>query len=102
MTCPVQESLNAAESTVSDLKESLALQQNGRAETDAKYQIALTELDVIKAELKTFKKDAETSQAAPTKRAEDAKGRLKTVTDELNNLKSHISRMIGAVFGKYS
>ena len=85
---------------MSDLKKSLALQQESQAEADAKYQIALTELDVIKAELKAFKKSAETSQAALTKRAEDAEGRLKTMTDELSKLKGHISRMVGAVFGK--
>ena len=101
MTCPMQESLNAAESNVSDLKKSLALQQESRADVDAKYQIAWTELDVIKAELKTLKKSAETSQAALTKRVEDAEGHLKMVTEELIGLKQHISRMTEAIFGKY-
>ena len=100
MTCLVQESLNIAEANVTDLKKSLALQQEGRAEANAKWQIALTELEKIKIELETFKKTAKTSQTVLTKHAEDAEGRLKAVTGELTGLKQHISRMTEAVFGK--
>jgi hypothetical protein len=48
-----------------------------------------------------FKKTAETEQAALTKRADDAEGQLKLVSEELQTLKRHISRMTSAIFGKY-
>ena len=86
---------------MTELKKSLAVQQEGRAEASAKWQIALTELEKIRTELESYKKSAETSQAALTKHAEDAKGHLKMVTEELTGLKRHISRMTEAVFGKH-
>ena len=96
----MQESLNAADLVVTDLKKSLAQQQTGLAETEEKWQLCSIELEKVKADFEAYKQTGETKQAALLKRAEDAEGQLQPVTEELSNLKSHISRMIGAVFGK--
>ena len=45
----MQETLNVAESSLTDLRKNLALQQDARAEADAKWRLSSTELEKIKA-----------------------------------------------------
>ena len=91
----MQEALIAAESN-------FAAQQAARAEADNKWRVAVTELEKTRADLDAYKKTAETEKATLTKRANDAEGRLKVVSDELQSLKQHIFKMTNAIFGKYS
>ena len=86
---------------MTDLRKSLALQQDTWAEADTKWWLYTMELEKIKTELEAYKKSAEANQAALTKRAEDAEGRLKPITKELIKLKHHIARMTKAIFGKH-
>ena len=90
----LQEALKAAES------ERVA-QQVARATADDKWRVAVSELEKARAELTAYQKTAESEKTALTKRADDAESRLKTVSDELQTLKNHISRMTSAIFGKY-
>ena len=90
----MQEALTAAESN-------FALQQAARAEADNKWRVAVTELEKIRAKLAAYQKMAEAEKAVLTKRADNAENRLKTVSDELQTLKNHISRMTSAIFGKH-
>ena len=90
----MQEALKAAESE-------RAAQQVARAVADDKWQVAITELEKTRAELTAYQKMAESEKTLLTKRADDAESWLKTVSDELQTLKKHISRMTSAIFGKY-
>ena len=91
-----QETLAQTESELGDLKKNLSGQQDARAKSEEKYQLALAELEKLKAELKR----AQADQDASIKRAEKAEARLATVQQELSGLKRHISNMTQAVFGK--
>ena len=77
-----------------------AAQQVARAAADDKWRVAIAELEKTQAELTAYQKTAESEKIILTKRANDAESRLKTVSDELQTLKSHISRMTAAIFGK--
>ena len=90
----LQEALKAAESD-------RAAQQVARAEADNKWRVAVTELEKVRAELAAYQKTAEAEKAVLTKRADNAENRLKTVSDELQTLKNHISIMTSAIFGKH-
>ena len=90
----LQEALKAAESD-------RAAQQVARAEADNKWRVAVTELEKVQAELAAYQKTAEAEKAVLTKRADNAENRLKTVSDELQTLKNHISIMTSAIFGKH-
>ena len=90
----MQEALAAAESN-------FAAQQAARAEADQKWQVAMTELEKIRAELAAYQKTAEAEKTTLTKRADDAERRLRVVSDELQSLKHHISRMTSAIFDKH-
>ncbi|KAI4968566.1 hypothetical protein ZWY2020_045896 [Hordeum vulgare] len=70
-------------------------EQDARAKSEEKYQLALAELEKLKAELKR----AQADQDATIKRAEKAEARLATMQQELSGLKRHISNMTQAVFG---
>ncbi|KAI5008166.1 hypothetical protein ZWY2020_009214 [Hordeum vulgare] len=91
----VVETLAQTESALGDLKKNLSGQQDARAKSEEKYQLALAELEKLKAELKR----AQADQDAAIKRAEKAEARLATVQQELSGLKHHISNMTQAVFG---
>ena len=93
-----QETLAQTESELGDLKKNLSGQQDARAKSEEKYQLALAELEKLKAELKR----AQADQDAAIKRAEKAEARLATVQRELSGLKRHISNMTQAVFGKFT
>ena len=90
-----------AESDLTGINESLAVQQTTRSEAEKKWRVAVKELEKTQADFAAFKKTAESEQAALTKRADDAEGRLKVASEELQTLKRHISRMTSAIFGKY-
>ena len=94
LSCVMQEALTTAESN-------FAVQQAARAEADKKWRVAMAELEKTHAELVAYQKTAEAEKAVLTKRADDAEGRLKVVSDELQSLKQHISRMTSAIFGKH-
>ena len=89
-----QEALKTAESE-------RATQQVARATADDKWQVAIAELEKVRAEFTAYQKTAESEKTVLTKRVDDAESRLKTVSDELQTLKNHISRMTSAIFGKY-
>jgi chromosome segregation ATPase len=97
----IQDNLEAAESELTSLRGNLASQQTARSEAENKWRIAIEELEKMQVEFALFRKTAETEQAALTKRADDAEGRLKLVSEELQTLKRHISRMTSAIFGKH-
>ena len=90
----LQEALKAVESD-------RAAQQVARADADNKWRVAVAELEKARAELAAHQKTVESEKAVLTKRADDAESRLKTVSDELQTLKNHISRMTSAIFGKH-
>ena len=90
-----------AESSLTDLRKNLALQQDARAEADAKWRLSSTELEKTKADFEAYKQSVEAEQATLVKRAEDAEGQLKPVAKELTSLKRHVSRMTEAVFCKH-
>ena len=90
----MQEALEAAESN-------LASQQTARSEADQKWRVAVTELEKTRAELAACKKTAESEKAALTKRTDDSESRFKVVSEELQTLERHISRMTAAIFGKH-
>ena len=90
----MQEALKAAESE-------RAAQQVARPAADDKWRVAVIELEKARAELTAYQKTTEAEKTALIKRADDAESRLKTVSDELQTLKNHISRMTSAFFGKY-
>ena len=90
----IQEALKAAESD-------RAAQQVARAEADNKWRVAVTDLEKVRAKLAAYQKTTEAEKAVLTKRADNAENRLKTVSDELQTLKNHISRMTSAIFGKH-
>jgi chromosome segregation ATPase len=100
MCCTPQDALEVAESEMTRLKDYLASQQTARSEAEDKYRTAVEELEKTQVDFALFKKNTESDQAAMTKRAEDAEGRLTVVSEELQTLKRHISRMTSAVFGK--
>ena len=97
----MQQALDAAESKLTILRENVASQQTARAEAEEKWRVAVEELKKVEDDFAAFKKTAESTQAALTKRANDADQRLKLVSEELQTLKHHISRMTSAIFGKY-
>ena len=78
-----------------------AAQQVARAAADDKWRVAIAELEKVRAEFTAYQKMAESEKTLLTKRADDADSRLETVSDELQTLKNHISRMTSAIFGKY-
>ena len=90
----MQEALRAAESE-------RAAQQVARAEADDKWRVAVSELEKVRAEFTAYQKTAESEKTVLTKCADDAESRLKTMSDELQTLKNHISRMTSAIFGKH-
>ena len=69
---------------------------------ETKWRVAVEDLEKTQVDFVLFKKNTETHQAALTKRAEDAEGRLTTVSAELQALKHQISRMTSAIFGKHT
>ena len=89
-----------AESSLTHLRKNLALQQDARAEADAKWRFSSTQLEKTKADFEDYKQSVKVEQAALVKRVEDAEGRLKPVTEELSSLKRHVARMTKVVFGK--
>ena len=86
---------------MTSLRGNLASQQTARSEAENKWRIAIEELEKMQVEFALFRKTAKTEQTALTKRADDAEGQLKLVSEELQNLKCHISRMTSAIFGKH-
>ena len=90
----LQEALKASESE-------RTAHQVARAVAEDKWRVAVVELEKTRAELTAYRKIAESEKTALVKRADDAESRLKTVSDELQTLKNHISRMTSAIFGKY-
>ncbi|KAI5016403.1 hypothetical protein ZWY2020_006254 [Hordeum vulgare] len=92
---PDAESLIQTESALGDLKKILSDQRDARAKSEEKYQLVLSEMEKLKADLKR----AQVDQDVLTKRAEKAKAKLNTVQQELSSLKRHISNMAQAVFG---
>ncbi|KAI4988300.1 hypothetical protein ZWY2020_029930 [Hordeum vulgare] len=90
-----EETLAQIESALGDLKKNLSGQQDARAKSEEKYQLALAQLEKLKVDLKR----AQADQDAAIKRAEKAEARLATVQQELSGLKRHISNMMQAVFG---
>jgi uncharacterized protein (DUF2141 family) len=97
----IQDALEAAESELTSLKGNLASQQTARSEAENKWRVAIEDLEKTQVDFALFKKTAETEQAALTKRADDAEGRLTVVSEELQSLKRHISRMTSAIFGEF-
>ena len=89
----LQEALKASESE-------RAAHQVARAVAEDKWRAAVVELEKTRAELTAHQKIAESEKAALIKRADDAESRLKTLSEELQTLKNHISRMTSAIFGK--
>ena len=86
---------------MASLKKNLALQQTARSEAETKWRVTVEDLEKTQVDFALFKKNTETHQAALTKHAEDAEGRLTIVSAELQTLKRHISRMTSAIFGKH-
>ncbi|KAI4996000.1 hypothetical protein ZWY2020_040502 [Hordeum vulgare] len=93
-----EEHLAQTESALGDLRKNLAGQQDARAKSEEKCQLALTELVKLKAELN----EAQAEQNAALKRAEKAEATLATVQQERSGLKRHISNMTQAVFEQYT
>ena len=93
--------MDAAESDLAGLKDNIASQQAAWSEAEEKWWVAVEELKKVQADFAAFKKTAESKQVALTKHADDADKRLKLVSEELQTLKCHISRMTSAIFGKY-
>ena len=93
--------MEAAESELTSVKENLDSQQAARSEAEKKWRVAVKELEKTRADFAAFKKTAESEKVALTKRADDAEGQLKVVSEELQSLKRHISRMTSAIFGEY-
>lgn len=58
-----------------------------------KFEAATNELNAVKVSF-------EDEKTTLLKRAEEAEGQLAPVTKELNMLKLHINKMVGAIFGK--
>ncbi|KAI5003145.1 hypothetical protein ZWY2020_030305 [Hordeum vulgare] len=92
--CP-RESLIQTESALGDLKKSLTDQQDAWAKSEEKYQLILSKMEKLKADLKM----AQTDQDALIKRAEKAEAKLDTVQQEVSGLKRRISNMAQAIFG---
>ncbi|KAI4976343.1 hypothetical protein ZWY2020_049950 [Hordeum vulgare] len=90
-----EESLAQAESTLGDLKKSLADQQDAWAKAEEKYQVILADMEKLKA----AKKKSQAYQATALKQAEMAETKLEAVQQELAGLKKHISNMTQAIFG---
>ncbi|KAI4975882.1 hypothetical protein ZWY2020_049489 [Hordeum vulgare] len=78
-----EESLAQVESTLGNLKKSLADQQDARDKAEEKYQVTLAEMEKLKA----TNKKAQADQAAALKRAEKAETKLEAMQQELDGLK---------------
>ncbi|KAI4969612.1 hypothetical protein ZWY2020_000526 [Hordeum vulgare] len=90
-----EESLAQTELALGDLKRNLADQQDARAQSEDKYNLALVELEKLKAELERTQAD----HSAVLTRAEKRKQSRQAVQQELSGLKRHISNMTQAIFG---
>ncbi|KAI5008362.1 hypothetical protein ZWY2020_009410 [Hordeum vulgare] len=65
-----EESFTRAESSLADLKQNLAKQQNARTKGEEKYKLALADMEKMKADHQKFEKKAHADQAAIMKRVE--------------------------------
>ncbi|KAI4997902.1 hypothetical protein ZWY2020_053244 [Hordeum vulgare] len=84
------ESVTWAESSLADLKKNLAEQQDARTEPEEKYQLALADMEKMKADHQKFEKKANADQAAIMKRAEPAEENLEVALQELFGLKTYL------------
>ena len=82
------------------LKKNLEIEQAKRAKAESNWKSSLENIEKIKANFDAERAAWDTENATLLKRAEDAESQLKPVTEELSGLKSRISQMIAAIFGK--
>lgn len=96
-----QEALDTAESPLTGLKKDFDAEQTLWIKAESSLQSSIEELEKVQVAFETERAAFETGKAALIKRAEDAEGQLKPVTEELDGLKHHISHMTQAIFGKW-
>lgn len=92
---------NLSQGMLNDLQQQVQtvskLREEGESPSSAwkeKFEAAASDLNALKASF-------EDERAALLKRMEEAEGQLAPVTEELNMLKLHITKMIGVIFGKF-
>ena len=95
-----QAELNEKENQVKDLSANIQTQQCETSKAKSELKTALENIEQLKQSSGTDRTGWETEKAALLKRAEDAEGALKPVTDELSGLKQQINNMSSAIFGK--
>ena len=89
------------ESQVSDLRQGLKLQQSETSKAKSELKASLEAIEKLKMDFDAERAGWDTDKAALIKKAGDAEAALKLVTEELSDLKQHISQMTAIVFGKY-
>ena len=82
------------------LKKNLEIEQAERAKAESNLKSSLQDTEKIKANFDAERATWDTEKAMLLKRPKDAEGQLKSVIEELSGLKSHISQMTAAIFGK--
>ena len=86
---------------MTDAKTRLAEQEIEIKTTGSKLQLSLSESEKLKTSLVAKKKKIWAEEKTLLiQRAETAKAALGEVTTELTGLKSHVSQMVSAIFGK--
>ena len=88
------------ESEIVDLKNRVAAQETETQKANSKFEFSVSEQEKLKKNFESEKKAWVDERASLVTRVETAEASLAEATNELSDLKRHISQMVSAIFGK--
>ena len=96
----MQATASQFEAEITDLKSQLKTQELEAQKANSKFEFSVFEQEKLKKKFEPEKKAWVDERASLVTRAETAEASLAAATNELFDLKRHISQMVSAIFGK--
>ena len=96
----MQATASQFEAEIADLKSQLKTQELEAQKANSKFEFSVSEQEKLKKNFESEKKAWVDERASLVTRVETAEASLAEATNELSDLKRHISQMVSAIFGK--
>ena len=96
----MQATVSQFEAEIAELKNQLKTQELEAQKANSKFEFSISEQEKLKKNFESEKKAWVDERASLVTRVEIAETSLAEATNELSNLKRHISQMVSTIFGK--
>ena len=96
----MQATASQFEAEIADLKSQLKTQELEAQKANSKFEFSVSEQEKLKKNFESEKKAWVDERASLVTRVETSEAPFAEATNELSDLKRHISQMVSAIFGK--